>query len=370
MSCKRLLCKRTFVIMLAIIPVCALLLKLSITDDSGVLRIGLYSEGSDIGEEIVKDLLKRDSIVDFTNYTSEKEARNAVMADKIQGAWIFPADLGERIDTNAKNGSVKPLVKVIEREETIPLKLSHELLYGCLHPYVAYSNYEHFTEERYGDMATVDKNTLCYHYETAAPVGEVLVMKVVGNQEIIETTDNFLTFPLRGILSLLVVLCTLASVMYFLSDKASGKFDRLPASKHILPEIGSCLCASLMSAFAVLVSVYIIGVQRSVLSELAAMLLYVICVCGFCLVFGTFFGKAERLGTFIPFIMIIMMVQCPVFLNIDALRPLWFLFPPSYYLYAVYDKAFMWYMIIYSVICFALVFILNIITSRKTRAKS
>ena len=361
--CKRLLHRPAFIVLTAMIPLVTAVLVISFSSDSAVLRIGICSEGSNTGDKIVAELLMRNSIVSFTEYKSSEEAKKDVIADKIHGAWIFPKDLDSRISQNAENRTSLPLVKVIEQEDSIPLKLSHELLYGCLHPYVVYSNYEHFTEKKYPNADT-SKEALRYHYDNGTPVGEVLIMKVVGKEEKAETDNNFLTYPLRGILSLLCILCGIASAMFFLDDKAIGQFDGMPRSKHIFPAFASCLAGTALSAPFVIISVFIAGTHTDILSEIFAMLLFVICVCGFCLVCATLCGKSSRLGVITPFLMMIMMVQSPVFLNMDSLRPLWFLFPQSFYLYAVYDGTYMVYMIIYAAVSLAIAFLLNLLFGR------
>ncbi len=350
MLSKRLLKTPSFIVLLLLIPLCGATLRLSFSDDSGVLRIGLYSEGSAVGDEIMNSLLNKDSIVTFTEYPSEEAARTAVMEDKIQGAWIFPKNIEENIALNAKYGGTSPLAKVIEREDTIPLKLSHELLYGSLHPYVAYANYESFIGRKYGDAAPRNEETLRYHYENGKRPGEILVMKVVGKEQPVKLESNLLTLPMRGILSLLCVLCGLACAMYFKSDNKKGIYDRLAPERRIIPAVGTILPGVAISCIAVLISLYFVGIGTDFLRELLAMLLYIPAVTFFCLAVMSLARSPVIIGSIIPFVMILMLVQCPIFLNADGMRPLWWLFPPSYYLYAVYDWGYLGYMAIYSVV--------------------
>ena len=101
MFCTRLLHTPGFLILLVLIPLTVISIRLGVSDDSGVLRIGLYSENTATGREIVKKLTEKDSIIAFEVFESEEDARQAVLTDRIQGAWIFPEDLEEKIDKNA-----------------------------------------------------------------------------------------------------------------------------------------------------------------------------------------------------------------------------------------------------------------------------
>jgi len=362
--CKRLLKKPSFIVLLLLIPICSAALAISFSEESGVMTIGLYSEGSSIGDEIVDSLLKKESILSFRSFESEAQAKKAVEEEKIHAAWIFPKELSENIDTNARYGALNTLARIYEREDTIPLKLSHELLYGSLHPYVARANYERFVERKYGDKAPTDSETLDLHYANAQAPGEIIIIKTVGKEQVTELSDNILTMPMRGILSLMCVLCALACMMYFLSDKRNGIFSRLSEKYHIFPATGTVLCGTVLSSAAVLCSVFLLGINVSIAREVFAMILYCLAVCGFCLTLGLLVRSVTVLSGMTPFVIIIMLVQCPIFFNMDSLRPLWFLFPPSYYLYAVYDTAYMWYMALYAAVSLLCAYIINTVLQK------
>ena len=363
MFCKRLLHKPGFLILLVLIPLTVISIRLGVSDDSGVLRIGLYSENTATGREIVKKLTEKDSIIAFEVFESEEDARQAVLTDRIQGAWIFPEDLEEKIDKNARIGTLKPLVKVIEREESIPLQLSHEILYGTLHPYVTYSNYKNFIIKKYGDTHTPTEEKLLKSYNDGTESGAILEIRVLGEKEEATITTDFLAFPLRGILALLTVLCGLASTMFFLDDKRNGKFDWLAPSQHIIPAYDSCLAGTVLSGCAVLVSLPLAGVWTGFVAEIISLTVYIVCVCNFCLICGLLAGNVTRLGALTPFIMIIMLVLCPIFLDMGI--KLSILLPPSYYLNAPYNVSHLGHMIIYAVCSFAVLLCLNSILGRR-----
>lgn len=365
MLSKRLLKTPSFIVLIVMIPLCAALLRFGFSESSGTLNIGLYSEGSDIGEKIVESLLQKESIVSFRRYTSEEEAREAVIADKIQGAWIFPKELPETLEINAEYGGINPLVKVIEREETIPLKLSHELLYGSLHPYVAYENYEKYIVRKFSEKAPHDEETLRSHYADGIPPNEVIIMKVVGEEQAVTEEISILSLPMRGILSLLCVLCATACAMYCLSDKRKGVYNGLSPQKQIFPAFGTIFCGTVMSSAAVSLSLLVLGICTDTAAELCSMLLYIPAVCGFALLLMSVVRNMTVLGGLLPFLMLVMLVQCPIFINADKLRPVWWLFPTSYYLYGVYNPKYLLLMGIYAVTAISAAIIINRIASNK-----
>lgn len=362
MFCKRLLYKPSFLVLLVIIPLTVIAVSKSVSQGGAVLRIGLYAEETETGKEIVEKLMKEKSIISFEKFDSEEAARQAVLSDKIQGAWIFPGDMEEKINKNAKLGTLKPLVKVIEQEDTIPLKLSHEILYGSVHPYVAYANYTSFIDANYGDEITPDQTEMRSYYEKYHNDEGVIIMEKIGKEQRAEIDTNFLAFPLRGILALLMVLCGLASVMFFQTDRGMGKFDWMPSTRHIVPAFGSCLAGVSLSAIPVLGSLFFLDLGANAIFEIISLFLYIFCVCGFCLICWILTGTAARLGAFTPFIIIIMLVQCPIFLDMGSVISL--LLPPTQYLNAPYDPKYMGFLLIYIAVSFAVALILNCVINR------
>jgi hypothetical protein len=60
------------------------------------------------------------------------------------------------------------------------------------------------------------------------------------------------------------------------------------------------------------------------------------------------------LATLIPLLVVAMLAICPVFLDIAPLHMLQRLFPPTYYINAVYNSSQLINMVIYTLICLAL----------------
>ena len=352
MLCKRLLLKPSFIALLIIIPLSVVALKVCTAEGSGALKIGLYSYGSELGEEITESLLARDSIIHFESFDSEDEARNAVISGKLQAAWIFPADIEQRIKTNADNGTARPLVSVIQRESSASLGLSGEILYGALHPYVSYENYASFIEKKYGDTHSASDEEIRSHYYTAFQPDSIIEIRVLGEKQAANISTDILSFPVRGILAVLMVLCGLASAMVFKEDKRAGRFGFLSPSMQILPEFGCILAGEVLSCIPVGISLIFLELGTAFYSEVLSLVLYAFASSGFCLLCSQIFRSTARLGAVTPFIIIAMLVLCPIFIDIGIGARV--IFPPSLYLYAPYNAGYLGYLAVYSIISIGL----------------
>lgn len=367
LSAKRLIKKPAFALLLLAVPLTALALRFSLSKDSGIMKIGIINEGSNTGTEITEKLLASNGIISFKEYSDAKKAENDVISEKLGALWIFPENLDQVITANAETSSLTPLVRVIEKNETVTNKLSHELLFGSIYPYIVYENYLHFTESKYGEKADTSEEALRHHYDSGAFAGEVIRFITAGKEKTTAETTGVVTLPVRGILSVLVMLCGLAAMIYFLTDREDGKYVRMSPKKHIIPAYTLIFCAVIMASAAVLFSVYLLGIYIGAVYEIAALLLYSLNVCTFCLIWGLICGKPGRLCCTVPLAVIGALTQSPVFFTSKNLRPLGFLFPQSSYLFAIYDRRYFADMIVYTAVSFVLLLSVNILLPDKNQ---
>ena len=195
-------------------------------------------------------------------------------------------------------------------------------------------------------------------YDEAIGGGNIVELEKLDSSTKTNST-TYLTAPMRGILSLIVVLCGLAAVMYYQTDRENGTYDWLPTKKHILFGLATTGSAVFDCAAIAVISLMFSGLFTVWYVELISSLLFVTATTAFCTVIGCLTRKASTTAHIIPFVMIILLVISPIFFNLKSLSAIQSLIPTYYYLYAVYDPSYLLYMVFYSAISFFLAFILN-----------
>ncbi len=368
MLTKRLLFQRSFLILLCLIPCCMFFINLSFTRESGIVHIVLCSEAPDkTSDEIIRTLKESDTVIQFSLSDSEENAKKMVSSHKADAAWIFDADFSEKIDAYTKESfDREPLIKIMEREETIPLKIAKEKLFGATFKHISFSLYENFVYENLGTEKEISPCTAKKYYDSVQKGNEIVrIERLNATPQQKQNNSNYLTAPLRGILALMIVLCSLTAAMYFLKEQAQGKFSWLPAKKRIIPAIASCFGAAILSAIAVFFTLQFSGIFTSFGKELIAILLFIVSVTGFCTTLLTLFRSAGKFGALIPGIMIVMFVLSPIFFNLKLLRPIRLMLPTYYYLQSIYNAKYFVYALLYCITVYLLGFILNYVLAER-----
>lgn len=82
--------------------------------------------------------------------------------------------------------------------------------------------------------------------------------------------------------------------------------------------------------------------------ELALALLYGMCVAAFSMLVRRLAGSIRALSMVTPILVVVMLVICPVFFDLGALRQAQLFFPPTYFIIGAYQETYLLYMVIYT----------------------
>lgn len=335
---KRFFKKLSFLLLLISIPLLTLGLKLVSRQDSGMLKIVLCAEEEDaFVNGLIRTLMEEKSVLQFVIMEDPEKAEEAVRDNQADAAWIFTEDFCRKLDFFSRYGYSKDVpVLVIEREDTIPLQLSKIKLFGILYPHVAYSSYLHFAKEELLPEETLSEEALREAYEMSSVEGSLFSLAYVDFED--KTDDqNYLTAPLRGLLSLMILLCGFAAAMFFYRDEERGMFERTPSKmlyKHLfIYEFAAMIPAATVS----LAALSITEATGKLWWECLIMAAFLLDCSVFCSLIKYLLRSARILGASIPFLLLGMLVLCPIFFSYRGLWLVQILLPPYLYLNAAHN---------------------------------
>lgn len=347
---KRLYKKAVFLVILAMIPILVLLLGIVSQQESGFLRIVLCAQGETdpTAEAIFADLDTGSKLIVFTRCATAAEAFTLVQTGQADAAWIFPENLTQAIDAFSKwNVDRAPIVTVVQREETVPLRLSHEKLTGAVFKHCAKVQYIDFVRTNLPQLEGLTDEELMAHYN-AVMVGENLFAFEAADADAPPVSAGYLLAPVRGLLSIVVLLCGLAAALFYMQDAQNGTFAWVPTAKRPLVALACEGIAVLNVATVMLAALYADRLGGAVLREVAALLLYALCCSIYCMLLQQLTGSMKVLCSLTPLLIVVMIAVCPVFFDLRSLAPLGLLFPPTYYLRAIYSNRYFLYMALYT----------------------
>lgn len=349
---KRLFKKYSFWLILCMIPLLVGAVRMTAQEESGIVTIALCP--GDSGDELVQSVMNRllddREVLRYVICGTQEEARRKVEQYEADAAWIFPENLAEVMRETAAGKIVQPVLEVVEREDTVPLMFSREILCGVLYPHFSYAVYEDFVRDDLG--LEVSDARLREVYESTRVEGSLFRLEYMDGLS--DEKSSYLVAPLRGMLALWLVLCGFAASMYFIQDEQAGHFSRMPARSRLWMAFGFHAVLLSDAAIVLLAACKLAGVFTLLIPELLCVILFSICTMFFCNFIRILCGTPERLGSCIPIWMAVMLVLSPVFIDIRRWKPLQYFLPSYFYLKSIHSTYYLYGMLIYAGVGFLL----------------
>ncbi len=350
---KRLYKKAAFIVMLVVLALTVTVASFALRKDSSMVRVAVVgSENSSIASQVVNKLQSSKGVVSYS-LLNKDEAVNLLKKGECDAVWVFCDGFDEEINLFATGKSNEAPIDVTVRERDIFTNLVLERLFAELFPVLSKEFYFDYARQTLGYY---DRQGLIDGYDTVALNTGIVRFSYYNDTSGIDESD-FLVAPLRGIMAVLLSLCTLTAVLWFLKDRDDGKLDATPMHKRGAKAYLYCFSAAFNFSVFILLSIALSGLFTNLFSEIAAIILFLFATVGFSLAVGAIFKKTVVLAAAMPVIMLAMLALCPVFLNME-IPFVSCIFPTYWYLNAIYSSYFLIRFVIYTVLVNAAAFLL------------
>lgn len=361
---KRLLKRYGFLFMLVL----ALLLAAGVgrlsQEAAGIATVALYlPEGDEAAEEIADRLLDGRGVFRYLTCGGGEEARLMVETGEADAAWIFSEDLSAQIEALAEKRRVRPVVTVVERQDSVPLTLGREILSAAIYPSFSYAVYESYVRDELGlDRMTDEELRLVY--DSVAVEGSLFQMVYPDETPGEAEEFTYVQAPLRGILAIWFTFVGLAAALYFMRDEERGVYGRIPLARRLAASYAAGAAFLLDAGLVLLLSCKLAGVFTNWKREAASCAVFAVCVLAFANLLRLLCRTPRKLGmVFLP-LLAMMLALCPVFLNLQYFRAGKLLLPPWYYLQSIHNTRYLYEMALYTVILVLISAILQRVQSR------
>jgi hypothetical protein len=272
--------------------------------------------------------------------------------------------MGQKISSFAE-AKDKGFVRVIEREQTVFLRLTREKLHAVLFDYAARAFCISYARDNLSELNDLSDAQLLQFYENAKVSDDLFVFGNPPAASQSAASSHYLTAPLKGLLSIITVLGGLAAALHVMQDVNKRTFAWVPQKNRWLVGLAGIGVSTVNLALISTAALCVSGLYGFHMREVLCAVLFALCCAAFCLLLKQVCVKIPVLGSVIPTLITVMVCACPVFFTIGQLRPLSFLLPPTYYIYATDDNRYIAYMLLFTAVCIALSFLLE--RCRKSR---
>lgn len=364
---KRLYKKITFLTILLLIPVLVLGYHAAAKGDSGMISVAFAQKDDDpLAKVFIREFDADSQLIRYIPCDTPEEAEDLVRGGKVDMAWIFEEDLQARMEEFVKQPRDKnALATVLLREDNVTLRLAREKLSGSIYRELSRRLYLKYIRDNFPALEGYSDEKLLEYYQGQSFTDDLFTYDESDSVSRSIQTSHYLTAPVRGLLAVIVVLCGMATAMYYIQDSRRGTFGWVSVRRLPLVELGCQLVSIVNVTAVVMLALFLSGQAAGVVHELAAAVLYCFCCAGFCMLLRQLCRSVRVMGTMLPLLLVLMLVVCPVFIDLGALRKFQFLFPPTYFINAAYNPKFLLYMPLYTLACFGIYALIDGVRTKK-----
>lgn len=370
MLSKRLYKKPSFLALMLLIPLCVAIFTGAARQDSGFVHILLAQEQADdtVATQVVDSLLAKKGAVLFERMDTPEAALDAVRSGQADEAWIFPADTAAATQAFVE-GRQRYVVQVVTQEQTVVSQLAREKLSGAMYEYLAKAYYLDFIRSRFSQLdAFTDRELIAYFEEVKVSEELFVYGDPAGGADNSQET-NYLTSPIRGLLAVLMLLCGMATTLFYMQDEAAGTFAWVRQNRRGITALGCVVTATVNVSLVLLLSLCFSALAGNVLREILALLLYSLCCGAFCLLLKEIFPGMRSYAAIVPLMTVVLIGICPVFFDFRNWPFFQLLLPPTYYINAAYNSQYGLYMLAYIPICLGLCWLLQTLKAKSRTSR-
>ncbi len=362
---KRLLKKPVFVLILCVIPVLIAALNAVTAHTGGIVEIALAAEAPDdpVTGQMINELSEDSGVIHFTICADAQEAAAMVRYGEADGAWIFSDDILRAVDRFVSGDKSAACIKIVEREETIALRLAREKLASVLSSDVCFSILQQAYEKQVS--TDYDADRLREHFDNVLSGGELFEFRYASGEAVAEDTSSYLMLPIRGILAAAILLAGLTMAMFRVHDEEQMVFARVSRGARPAFELGYHLTGIVDVALVVLLSLFLSGNAVAPARELLSMAVYCLSCAVFAILVRRILRKAGSIAAATPLIIVIVVVVNPILFNLPFVYPLRVITPVFYYLQAAHNASYLWYGLAYFAVLASLDLLLMLLQNKR-----
>lgn len=343
--CKRFLKRPLFLFTLLLMPLSVIFLQNCHTKEDAVIHVALYfpeKDADQTAENLTKKMISlSNSAIKFYKSRTPKALKSDVASGKAACGYILPKNLDAKLQGFVATPA--PFIQAIRPEEDMRTRIVDEIVLSKLFQPLSYYRLTYYlsgkkdisSEETwiYDTYQKHNSSELLFHFEYANGDGNTLLN---------DSHANFMLLPIRGVVSIMILLCCLTGGLFRYSDK-SGILPLMDTRKRKLCNLLSLLIPGLFAGITGLITIKMTGTMTTPAAEIPAMLLYILCCMSLANLLYIFCSHQEFYLAAIPVVVIGSLIFSPVFINLENLIPgtrfISCLIPTTHYLAAIHTSS-------------------------------
>lgn len=339
--CKRQLKNIILTLFLFGLPLTAFIIgRIPQMSEIALPRIAIVLTDTDeIAARTADWLTQNHASIDFVLETDPDSVISSVESGDLDCAYVFSENLTEKLDNHNQKGCIT----LIRSSSDFISSLSNEIVFSALFRVYAGHVAVDFvrTDDLFASVRTDAVKTAQEKYEEYVNGGATFYLDfktfAEDDTKLLESieTENF-SFPIRGILAILIFIAGLFGCVQWLSDNENKVFATVSYQFRFISRWLYAAIPVVLFGISSMFTILLSGVNTGFGNEFLKLFLYLILVTVFSVGMGYIIKRSKVMISLLPIFIVGSLILCPVFIDLGFYLPvikvLNKLFIPYYYL--------------------------------------
>lgn len=312
-----------YVILLVMVIICVMV-KYVADNFLVTIKIGVCNnDNTDTTKRLEESLYNHKGLIVFEKYDTEKKLKEDVQKGVAMGGYVISKDFSERLISDDNDN----VVKEISTPNSFVISLSKELFFSYMMREISYEKLVEDTIST-GLFDEVPENKLreklkAYFEENLSNGSTFHVDYDRGADEFesgsfkIDTFD-YISPIIEGIVGLMVFIGGLCGTINYFDDRDKGSLILLRRFQKFMVKFIEILIPILIVSAVGIAILFMTGMSTDIGETLMRYVIYAFIVLVYCMILEGVMKKKIVFVSFIPVLVLMSLVFCPVFVNIES----------------------------------------------------
>ncbi len=350
---KRLFKKKSYIVMLAMVPLLVLALKGVSRGDAGLMTIGVYIPGDDYSSNDLRESIEDEpGSFKYIFYNDRDKLIDDVKSQQLSEGWICPDNLDKSVESIVSTGQTDSKIEIVIREQGLSHLLSREVLNSRMYQSLARQMASSYISDKLykGSQSKEQNEKILNTFDSYKINGNLFEMGYLDDTKPQNNNaTNYIMMPLRGILALWLLTLSIAASMYYLEDEKNGLFIWWKPRFRLIRDFLYYLVIMAIPTIMVVVGLRFGGVSTSLHREILSITIYDFALICLANILREIVGTIKGLGIIMPLLIMASALLSPVFVDFKESRILQNLCPTFHYLNSINDAYYLKTLIVFTI---------------------
>ncbi|MBQ2661648.1 MAG: ABC transporter permease [Clostridia bacterium] len=324
---KRYFMRPSMLILLAVMLALSFVFTFLSKGEASGFPCGVLSSQDENVNNIIASL--EGTLLNVNIYDDEEEMLSALKRGEIRYAYAFDDEFSAKYEKGERRNTIIRF----SNPDDVFASLIDEIVFSKVLSVCSEMSIESFLSEK--GVSTINE-ALVYFDSYNNTLGDVFEYEILSQDK--KPSEASAAFPVRGVMSVLVMAVSLFTLKTLLTDEERGLFKRLSDGRKNIVRLIAIFVPTCVFILALLLALIINGTFTALYIEVLSILLLLIS-CTSCAYFiSSLMKNADSVALILPASLLFSLALCPVFFDVSSLfSPMKYvsaLLPPYCYIYA------------------------------------